>query len=245
LRVGPADILLSCERGHCACAAGRAGSCVGRVSAYKIERNDLLNGRHSRDVTYIRLERAKTTPHGANIFVDADNSIVFLSTTGCLKSIAPEGHTVADCVSRTGMSKFKITVARIVRGAFFSGLLTLFLKKHIMNEIRFANGARSSALGRNGSGAAGAGRTWPRLTRRRWSAGRRRTPTSLGCARRIATARGGPSQGSPGVRIATRPGASRRSISLACKGEGKGERATPGARKPKSPGGGALSSRAV
>ena len=65
-----------------------------------------------------------------------------------------------------------------------------------------------------------------------WSAGRRRTPTSLGCARRIATARGGPSQGSPGV-PRKHPGASRRSISLACKGEGKRERATPGARKSK------------
>ena len=47
------------------------------------------------------------------------------------------------------------------------------------------------------TGAAGAGRTCPRPRRRRWSAGRRRTPTSLGCAR-PRKARGGPSQGSPG-----------------------------------------------
>src|SRR6266851_9676816 len=47
------------------------------------------------------------------------------------------------------------------------------------------------------SGAIGAGRTWSPPKRRRWSAGRRRTPTSLGCAR-PRKARGGPSQGSPG-----------------------------------------------
>jgi hypothetical protein len=41
------------------------------------------------------------------------------------------------------------------------------------------------------------------------------------------------------------PGASRRSISLACKGEGKRERATPGRPKSKHPGGVALSGWAV
>ena len=101
--------------------------------------------------------------------------------------------------------------------------------------------AEAPTLGVRGgrSGAAGAGRTWPRPRRRRWSAGRRRTPTSLGCAR-PRKARGGPSQGSPGCarKHPAPPGAP---FPLRAREKEKGERATPGARKSKSPGGGALS----
>ena len=58
-----------------------------------------------------------------------------------------------------------------------------------------------------------------------------RAPDRNGARRTLARFARGASQA---------PGASRRSISLACKGEGKRERATPGARKSKSPGGVAL-----
>ena len=107
------------------------------------------------------------------------------------------------------------------------GLLTTFLERTYHEQYDSPRPFRERP---RRSGAAGVGRTCPRPRRRRWSAGRRRTPTSLGCARRIATARGGPSQGSPGV-PRKHPGASRRSISLVR--EGKGKRGKGDARRPK------------
>ena len=68
-----------------------------------------------------------------------------------------------------------------------------------MNKCRFAEDAPSEPRSR-AERRCRRGENVAPAERRRWSAGRRRTPTSLGCARRIATARGGPSQGSPGVR---------------------------------------------
>src|SRR5882672_1778859 len=61
-------------------------------------------------------------------------------------------------------------------------------------------------------------------------------------ARAVATARGGPRYGPQGA-FANAPGASRRSISLAREGDGKGGKGEPGARQDKCPGGEALATR--
>src|SRR5712692_10359983 len=63
---------------------------------------------------------------------------------------------------------------------------------------------RRASEAKRGNGAVGGGRTWPRSKRRRWSAGRRRTPTSLGCARRRSGARRTLARFAR-VRIATHP----------------------------------------
>jgi hypothetical protein len=44
----------------------------------KIETNDLWNGHHSRDKSYVRQKHAKTTLCSANIFSSIENSIIFL-----------------------------------------------------------------------------------------------------------------------------------------------------------------------
>src|SRR5258708_1277066 len=84
-------------------------------------------------------------------------------------------------------------------------------------------------LTRGRDGAAGVGENVAPLQRRWWSAGRRRTPTSLGCARRRNGARRTALWSARGASQAPR-----RRAALhfpRCEGEGKRERATPGARK--------------
>ena len=112
--------------------------------------------------------------------------------------------------------------------------------EHVIRTPR--RNAGSGVQGGVRSGAAGAGRTWPRPRCRRWSAGRRRTPTSLGCAR-PRKARGGPSQGSPGCLASTR----RLPALHFPRPRGRRKMGKGDARRPKSkrPGGVALSSWAV
>ena len=72
-----------------------------------------------------------------------------------------------------------------------------------------------------------------------WSAGRAPPPSSGGHAPSCHRRKGGPCQ-SARAPPPRRPAPARRSMSLAREGEGRRERATPGARKCKWPGGAAL-----
>ena len=75
-------------------------------------------------------------------------------------------------------------------------LLTALMYERIKNTVR------AWSLGSFGHHEAKRrcrpGRTWPRLQQRGGAPGGAAPPIARGCARRIATARGGPSQGSPG-----------------------------------------------
>ena len=185
---------------------GRCGGQVRRVfEVARRQTRDLLQGaapgqRSGEDTLVQRRGRS----HGRGI------------PDGALKPIARSTP-----VWRQGQPQTKIRTCGQIRGSE-NDHRRLKAPPLPLHDHRFDNLERNAWRGRDVAP--------PGLDRGHQSAGRRRTPTSLGCAR-PRKARGGPSQGSPGV-PRKHPGASRRSISLACKGEGK--KGKGDARRPKN-----------
>jgi hypothetical protein len=116
----------------------------------------------------------------------------------CWKCGATTRQVEADASSQLNCSR--LAHAALVSETCCGYVLTRYVVTSSIHMSLICFGAVALVAGKIGSDARGAGRTWSCPQVSRWSAGRRRTPTSLGCA--PSQRRGGPRHGPPGCAAA-------------------------------------------